>query len=171
MCEKMCTFLHSTPGACRCDRVIVLCGDRVWCVPRRGMCGARARVSAMNFALARKKSQPIDYPSLGCTFKKTNDGISAGALIDACGLKGYSVGDAAISEKHAGFIVNLNSATAKDYISLAGTAEFAVFRRFGVSLEKEIEIAITLGDGTASAKAWGCDLTYDYVKINGDYRT
>lgn len=95
---------------------------------------------ALNFALARKKSQPIDYPSLGCTFKKTNDGISAGALMDACGLKGYSVGDASISEKHAGFIVNLNSATAKDYISLAGTAEFAVFRRFGVSLEKEIEI-------------------------------
>ncbi len=88
----------------------------------------------------RNKRQPTDKPSLGSTFKRPCDGVSAGALIDACGLKGFSVGGAAISTKHAGVIVNLGGASAADYIEVAEKAQGEVYRRFQVNLEKEIEI-------------------------------
>ena len=84
--------------------------------------------------------QPTGYPSLGSTFKRPKKDAFAGALIDSCGLKGYTVGGAAISEKHAGFIVNKGSATAKDYLSVAEVAEKTVYSKFGIKLEREIEI-------------------------------
>ena len=90
----------------------------------------------------RCKSQPIDKPSLGSTFKKPTQEISAGELIDKCGLKGFSIGGATISEKHAGFIVNTGNATASDYISVADHAQKNVLEKFGIRLEKEIEILI-----------------------------
>ena len=88
----------------------------------------------------RCKSQPIDKPSLGSTFKKPSQEISAGELIDKCGLKGFAIGGAMISEKHAGFIVNTGNATAGDYISVADHAQKNVLEKFSIRLKKEIEI-------------------------------
>ena len=95
-----------------------------------------------DFAKKRRDTQPTDKPSLGSVFKRPFNNESAGALIDSCGLKGFSVGGAAISEKHAGFIVNLGNATAWDYLSVVEVAEAKVLNRFNVILEKEIEIVI-----------------------------
>ena len=66
---------------------------------------------------SRKEKQPIEYPSAGSTFKRGEDFITA-KLIDECGLKGYTIGGAQVSEKHAGFIINKNNATAEDVINL-----------------------------------------------------
>lgn len=88
----------------------------------------------------RKATQPHGLPSLGSVFKRTKDGVSAGYLIDKCGLKGYRAGDAQISETHAGFIVNLGKATARDYIACMETAAFGVRERFGIELEREIRL-------------------------------
>ena len=64
------------------------------------------------YATYRKEKQPIEYPSAGSTFKRGNDFITA-KLIDECGLKGYQIGGAQVSEKHAGFIINKENATAE----------------------------------------------------------
>ena len=90
------------------------------------------------FREMRLKSQPIEYPSLGSVFKKSH-GISAGELLDKCGLKGTRIGGAAISSKHAGFIINESGATANDVRALIKLAEEAVFNKFGIRLEREIE--------------------------------
>ena len=87
----------------------------------------------------RKRSQPTHLPSLGSVFKKCN-GVSAGYYIDRLGLKGYSIGDAQISEKHAGFIINRGNATAADIISLVEFIKTRVNDAFGIELEEEIEI-------------------------------
>ncbi len=87
----------------------------------------------------RKRSQPTLLPSLGSVFKKCN-GVSAGYYIDRLGLKGYSIGDAQISEKHAGFIINRGNATAADIISLVEFIKTRVNDAFGIELEEEIEI-------------------------------
>ena len=88
----------------------------------------------------RKKTQPIDMPSLGSSFKRPSAGVSAAKLIDECGLKGFRIGGAAVSEKHAGFIVNLGRATAKDYIDLSDYVKKCVFEKYKIQLEREIEI-------------------------------
>ena len=87
----------------------------------------------------RRASQPLEYPSLGSVFKRTSVG-SAAKMIDECGLKGLRCGGAQVSEKHAGFIVNRGNATAAQYISLMEQCREAVLKKFGVSLEPEIEI-------------------------------
>lgn len=87
----------------------------------------------------RKMSQPIGFPSLGSVFKKTSDGISAAVLIDGCGLRGYAFGDAEISSKHAGFIVNRGNARSGDVKRLVKIAENAVYDKFSIKLEREIE--------------------------------
>ena len=89
---------------------------------------------------ARVSSQPTDKPSLGSTFKRPKEGIFAAKLIDDCGLKGYSVGGAQISTKHAGFIINNGGATAKDYIDLSDYAADRVYEKFKIRLEREVEI-------------------------------
>ena len=61
-------------------------------------------------------------------------------MIDECGLKGYRIGGAEISKKHAGFIINSEDATAKDYISVSEHASDLVYKKFGVNLEREIEL-------------------------------
>ena len=91
------------------------------------------------YAIYRKEKQPIEYPSAGSTFKRGNDFITA-KLIDECGLKGYQIGGAQISEKHAGFIINKNNATAKDVIDLMKYTEEQVYKKFGKKIEQEIEI-------------------------------
>ena len=88
----------------------------------------------------RIRSQPTDKPSLGSTFKRPKDGVFAAKLIDDCGLKGYSVGGAQVSTKHAGFIINAGGATAKDYIDLADYVADRVFEKYKTRLEREIEI-------------------------------
>ncbi len=89
---------------------------------------------------ARSLTQPVGEKSLGSTFKRTADGISAAMLIDKCGLKGYSIGGAQISTKHAGFIVNTGLATASDYISLMEYTRRKVKEKFNIDLNEEIEI-------------------------------
>lgn len=86
----------------------------------------------------RKESQP-DLPSLGSVFLRQGD-IFPAKLIEACGLKGYGVGGAKISERHANFIVNNGNGTASDYIRVMEKAESMVRSEFGVALVKEIKI-------------------------------
>ena len=91
------------------------------------------------YANFRKEKQPIEYPSAGSTFKRGSDFITA-KLIDECGLKGYQIGGAQISEKHAGFIINKDNATAKDVIKLMEYTKEQVYEKFGKTIEAEIEI-------------------------------
>lgn len=87
----------------------------------------------------RSASQPLDKPSAGSAFKRPVGGYAA-ALIDEAGLKGYRVGDAAISEKHAGFAVNLGNATAQEVRELLVQVSDQVFERSGIRLEPEVRI-------------------------------
>jgi len=87
----------------------------------------------------RSASQPLDKPSAGSAFKRPVGGYAA-ALIDQAGLKGYRVGDAAISEKHAGFAVNLGNATAEDVKNLLHQVSDIVYEKSGIRLEPEVRI-------------------------------
>ncbi len=89
--------------------------------------------------MQRKEKQPIDKPSAGSTFKRGSDFITA-KLIDECGLKGYKIGGAAISEKHAGFVVNLGGATAKDVLELCDIIKKTVYEKFRKEIELEVEV-------------------------------
>ena len=88
---------------------------------------------------SRLEKQPVEYPSAGSTFKRGEDYITA-KLIDECGLKGYSIGGAKVSEKHAGFIINTGDATAKDVLELAEFVKKKVFEKFGKEIELEVEV-------------------------------
>ena len=85
----------------------------------------------------RKDKQPLEYPSAGSTFKRP-EGYFAGALIEQCGLKGKAVGGAAVSEKHAGFVVNIGGATAADVKALIALVQDTVKKETGVTLEPEV---------------------------------
>lgn len=87
----------------------------------------------------RAASQPLDKPSAGSAFKRPAVGYAA-AMIDAAGLKGFRIGDAAVSEKHAGFVVNLGDATANDVKTLLAAVAETVEKETGVRLEPEIRI-------------------------------
>ena len=87
----------------------------------------------------RSASQPLDKPSAGSAFKRPVGGYAA-ALIDQAGLKGFTVGGAAISEKHAGFAVNLGGATAEDVKNLLSQVSDRVFEKSGIRLEPEVRI-------------------------------
>lgn len=91
------------------------------------------------YANYRKEKQPINYPSAGSTFKRGNNFITA-KLIDECGLKGYSIGGAKISDVHAGFIINTGNATAKDVIELAKYTKEKIYEKFKKQIELEIEV-------------------------------
>ena len=86
----------------------------------------------------RKQKQPLEYPSAGSTFKRP-EGYFAGKLIADAGLKGYGIGGAAVSEKHAGFVVNMGGATAKDVVELTDYIKKRIIEQFGVTLELEIK--------------------------------
>ena len=103
--------------------------------------GSKEEIKAkMNeYAQYRKEKQPIEYPSAGSTFKRGTDFITA-KLIDEAGLKGYSIGGAKVSEKHAGFIINTGNATAKDVLDLARYVTDKVYEKFGKKIEFEIKI-------------------------------
>jgi UDP-N-acetylmuramate dehydrogenase len=87
----------------------------------------------------RSASQPLDLPSAGSAFKRPVGGYAA-ALIDHAGLKGYTVGGAAISTKHAGFAVNLGGATAADVQDLLRQVSDIVFEKSGIRLEPEVRV-------------------------------
>ena len=87
----------------------------------------------------RSASQPLDLPSAGSAFKRPVGGYAA-ALIDQAGLKGFSVGGAAISAKHAGFAVNIGGATAEDVKQLLQQVSDTVYERTGIRLEPEVRI-------------------------------
>ena len=86
----------------------------------------------------RREKQPLELPSAGSTFKRPQ-GHFAGALIEQCGLKGYSIGGAQVSEKHAGFIVNTGNATASDILKLISHVQNVVSEQTGMTLELEIK--------------------------------
>ncbi len=87
----------------------------------------------------RRDKQPLDMPSAGSSFKRP-DGYFAAALIDQCGLKGFGIGGARVSTKHAGFIVNTGGATCRDITALADEISRIVYEQKGVRLEKEMII-------------------------------
>ena len=96
----------------------------------------REKMSELNARRAEK--QPLDVPSAGSTFKRP-EGFFAAALIDQCGLKGFGVGGAQVSTKHAGFLVN-NGSSSRDYLELVHRVQQIVQEQTGVQLEPEIRI-------------------------------
>ena len=87
----------------------------------------------------RTAKQPLNYPSAGSTFKRP-EGYFAGKLIDDAGLRGYTIGDAQVSEKHCGFVVNKGNATASDVLLLMKNVDEKVYSLFGVHLTPEVRI-------------------------------
>lgn len=87
---------------------------------------------------ARKEKQPLEYPNAGSIFKRPGAGLFAGKLIEDSGLKGYTVGGAQISEKHAGFIINLGNASCSDVLTLIEHTKNVVMEKFNVVLECEV---------------------------------
>lgn len=87
----------------------------------------------------RVQKQPLEYPSAGSTFKRP-EGYFAGKLIMDAGLRGYSVGDAQVSKKHCGFVVNKGEATAADVLTLIKDVQETVLKQFGVKLEPEVKM-------------------------------
>ena len=96
----------------------------------------RARMKELNSK--RLEKQPLDYPSAGSTFKRP-EGYFAAKLIEDANLKGVTVGGACVSEKHSGFIINKNDATASDVFGLMRLVRDAVFKTSGVVLEPEVK--------------------------------
>lgn len=87
----------------------------------------------------RKTKQPLEYPSAGSTFKRPS-GFFAGKLIMDSGLKGYSIGDAQVSEKHCGFVINKGNATCEEVLMLIEHIQQVVKQQFGVDLETEVKL-------------------------------
>lgn len=96
----------------------------------------KAKMNELN--QKRRSKQPLEYPSGGSTFKRPVGGFAA-ALIDQCGLKGLTVGGAQVSEKHAGFVVNIGGATCADVLELTRQIHDIVLEKTGISLELEIK--------------------------------
>ena len=97
----------------------------------------RARMDELS--ARRKEKQPLEYPSAGSMFKRP-EGYFAAALIDQCGLKGFAVGGAQVSEKHAGFVVNRGGATCADVLELVRQVQARVQEQTGVALEMEVKV-------------------------------
>lgn len=112
--------------------------------------GSREEISAKMAELTdrRREKQPLEYRSAGSTFKRPA-GAYAAALIEQCGLKGYSCGDARVSEKHSGFVVNTGEATFKDVMNVIEHVKRTVFEKTGIMLECEPEIILS-GESTFS---------------------
>lgn len=109
----------------------------VFCLEQKPEEEVRARMQEL--LQKRKASQPLDYPSAGSAFKRPVGGYAA-ALIDEAGLKGFCVGDAAVSEKHAGFVVNLGNAKSEEVIELLQRVSDIVFEKSGIRMEPEVRI-------------------------------
>jgi UDP-N-acetylmuramate dehydrogenase len=101
---------------------------------------AKLKKEAGDILKKRRDNQPTGKASAGCFFKNPPSGKTAGQLIDMAGLKGMSVGDAEVSEKHANFIINRGSASASDILGLMQLIQETVFKKFNISLEPEVKI-------------------------------
>lgn len=88
---------------------------------------------------SRKEKQPLEFPSAGSYFKRP-EGAFAGKLIEDCGLKGFSIGGAQVSQKHAGFIINRGNATASDVLELEEKIKERVMSCYGIALEREVRL-------------------------------
>lgn len=97
------------------------------------------RNNISELAAKRRQKQPLECPSAGSTFKRP-EGYFAGKLIQDAGLKGYRVGGAMVSEKHSGFVINYDNATATDIINLMKDVRKKVYEEFQVTLEPEVKI-------------------------------
>lgn len=97
----------------------------------------RSKMNELN--ARRREKQPLNYPSAGSVFKRP-PGCYAGKLIDDCGLRGYRIGGAQVSDKHCGFIVNTGNATASDVVALIKHVQQTVYNNFGKLLELEVKI-------------------------------
>ena len=95
------------------------------------------RAQMAELAQKRRSKQPLEYPSAGSMFKRPQ-GYFAAALIDQCGLKGFTVGGAQVSEKHAGFVINRGGATCADVLALVREVQRRVREQTGVELEMEV---------------------------------
>ena len=100
---------------------------------------SQIRETMKDLAQKRRSKQPLDLPSAGSTFKRP-EGHFAGALIERSGLKGFSVGGAMVSPKHAGFVVNTGDATAKDVKELIAAVQQRVLADSGILLEPEVQM-------------------------------
>lgn len=116
-------------------------GEIILCVTMQLTEGNQEAIKAMmdDFNGRRRDKQPLEYPSAGSTFKRPQ-GYFAGKLIEDAGLKGFCVGGAQVSEKHAGFVINTGSATAADIWNLCRAIREKVMEQFGVELEPEIQL-------------------------------
>ena len=115
-----------------------------WCILSARFELRPAPVSEISAAMAdylerRRAKQPLDLPSAGSTFKRPQ-GAYAAALIEQCGLKGFRIGGAAVSEKHSGFVVNLGGATCRDVLRLTDEVARIVREETGFSLEREVQV-------------------------------
>ena len=111
--------------------------DAVFVLPRGNADESRQLISEL--AAKRREKQPLEYPSVGSTFKRPQ-GNFAGKLIEDAGLKGYSIGDAQVSEKHAGFIINKGEASSADIYSLILEVQRRVYDKSGIVLEPEVKL-------------------------------
>ncbi len=126
-------------------------GYRTSVIPKRGYLvleaefalaeGSMEEIKAVmdDLAFRRKDKQPIEFPSAGSTFKRP-EGYFAGKLIEDSGLKGFTVGGAQVSEKHAGFVINKGGATAADIYNLCQEVKAVVQKNFGVTMEMEVKL-------------------------------
>ncbi len=99
---------------------------------------AEIRETMDDLAVRRREKQPLEFPSAGSTFKRPA-GYFAAQLIDEAGLKGFTVGGAQVSEKHAGFVINRGGATAADVMALCDAVKEKIRQHAGVELEMEVE--------------------------------
>ena len=125
-------------------------GYRTSCIPREKYIvleavfeltkGSKEAISSQMRELSQKRreKQPLEYPSAGSTFKRP-EGSFAAKLIEDAGLKGFSVGGAMVSEKHSGFVINYNDATASDVMELCRQVREKVKALNGIELEMEVK--------------------------------
>jgi UDP-N-acetylmuramate dehydrogenase len=102
--------------------------------------GKKNEIDAVMRDLMQRRitKQPLEYPSAGSVFKRPAPDLFVGKMIEDSGLKGYTVGGAQVSEKHAGFIINRGGATAKDVLDLVAHIQNVIRSNYGVELECEI---------------------------------
>jgi UDP-N-acetylmuramate dehydrogenase len=98
----------------------------------------KIRAEIRRFTEARAAKQPLELPSAGSVFRRP-PGYYVGQLIEECGLKGFRIGDAAVSDKHCGFIVNLGHATAADIRTVISHIQKTIFERAGITLQTEVK--------------------------------
>ena len=122
----------------------IFCDNQKWIVLEAELKLEKDDKDTINYRIeelikTRVEKQPMEYPSAGSTFKRL-PGKATAALIDECGLKGYRVGGAEVSTKHAGFIINRGNATAEDVLNLVEIVKTKVYERFNENIELEVVI-------------------------------